>query len=146
MQCPECGATVLGQDDSCARRFDALLALDHSRREPWGSRHGQAFAAFALQHPQNHARSLDAAWDLLYRIYCLGEPVARAVAARRANPDAAPVVTRPTVRTGDFTVTIADLGEFDAADYPAALDEWCRAILSAWGASVATNNARRSAE
>jgi hypothetical protein len=47
--CPECGATYSEEGDSCAARFDQLLALDHSRREPWGSRHGQAYAAFALQ-------------------------------------------------------------------------------------------------
>ena len=51
-------------------RFELLLALDHSRAEPWGSRHGQAFAAFALQHPVRHAASLDVAWELLYRVYC----------------------------------------------------------------------------
>lgn len=137
MHCPDCGATFPDPDDSCARRFDVLLALDHSRREPWGSRHGQAFAAFALQHPQTHARSLGAAWDLLYRIYCVGEPIARAVAARRANPAAAPIAPRPGSRVGGFTFTIADLGEFDASRYPGALDEWCRATLSAWGVAIA---------
>lgn len=138
MQCSECGAQLLHADDSCARRFDVLLALDHSRREPWGSRHGQAFAAFALQHPQAYARSLDAAWDLLYRIYCLGEPVSTAIAARRANPQAAPIAPRPAARLADFTVTIADLGEFDGARYPAALDEWCMSALKAWGAPMAS--------
>jgi hypothetical protein len=31
-------------------------------------------------------------------------------------------------------VTIADLGDFDREDYPARLDDWCRAVLAAWGA------------
>jgi len=47
-RCPECGASYATEDDSCSARFERLLALDHSRQEPWGSRHGQAFAAFAL--------------------------------------------------------------------------------------------------
>jgi catechol 2,3-dioxygenase-like lactoylglutathione lyase family enzyme len=45
-----------------------LLALDHSRQEPWGSRHGVAFAAFALQHPARYATSLDPAWATLHRM------------------------------------------------------------------------------
>jgi len=71
-QCPECGATYSEEGDSCAARFDQLLALDHSRREPWGSRHGQAFAAFALQHPVIHEASLDRGWAALWRIYVAG--------------------------------------------------------------------------
>src|ERR1051326_7998235 len=51
VRCVECGAEYESDEDSCVARFDRLLALDHSRQEPWGSRHGQAFAAFALQHP-----------------------------------------------------------------------------------------------
>ena len=51
-RCEECGAEYPEPADSCQARFDQLLALDHSRQEPWGSRHGLAFAAFALQHPR----------------------------------------------------------------------------------------------
>ncbi len=67
-RCPECGAAYQAAGDSCGARFDALLALDHARREPWGSRHGLAFAAFALQHPAAHAASLDRAWAALHRV------------------------------------------------------------------------------
>jgi len=134
--CEECGARYSSPDESCARRFDELLALDHSRREPWGSRHGQAFAAFALEHPRTHPRSLDAAWDSLYRIYCLNEVPAVVFAARRENPTARPVAPRPSRQPTAFAVTIADLGEFEAEGYPAALDAWCRAALAAWGAPV----------
>ena len=49
-RCPQCGGALASPDDSCASRFDTLLALDHSRQEPWGSRHASAFATFALQH------------------------------------------------------------------------------------------------
>jgi hypothetical protein len=62
-----------------------LLALDHSRREPWGSRHGQAFAAFALQHPRMHVTSLDTAWAALYRIFIHGEDAAHVFADFRRS-------------------------------------------------------------
>jgi hypothetical protein len=135
-ECDECGARYAAAGDSCMQRFHELLALDHSRQEPWGSRHLQAFAAFALQHPRAYGESLDAAWDVLYRIYCLKEPPDRVTAARRRAPDAPPLSARPAQRSAAFTVTIADLGSFAAATYPAQLDAWCRSAVSAWGAPV----------
>ena len=134
--CEECGARYSARDVTCAVRFDELIALDHSRREPWGSRHGQAFAAFVLEHPRAHARSLDAAWDALYRIYYLEESAAAVFAARRRDTTAKPRVLRPSRETLAFSVTIADLGEFEADTYPAALDAWCRAALAGWGAPI----------
>lgn len=142
MECSECGARYSSDTDSCAVRFDQLLALDHSRREPWGSRHGQAFAAFALQHPIQHRASIDSAWTALYRIYCLDQPPARVFGALRAlkgrvvtDPDVPAHAPAPANRPA---ITIADLGDFSATDYATRLDEWCRATLRAWGARVAT--------
>jgi hypothetical protein len=135
-QCLECGARYATEAESCAQRFDVLIALDHSRREPWGSRHGQAFAAFALQHPRTHARSVDAAWDVLYRIYCLGESAHVVFAARRAQPMAPPCVPRPLERATSFAVTIESLGEFAAATYDSSLSAWCRSALAGWGAPL----------
>lgn len=146
-ECSECGARYSTDADSCAARFDQLLALDHSRREPWGSRHGQAFAAFALQHPIQHRASVDAAWTALYRIYCLDQRPARVFGSLRAaggrivsGPDVPPrepgSMTRPSI-------TIADLGDFSATHYAARLDEWCRATLRAWGARVDIGPAQR---
>ena len=61
--CEDCGASYAAPDVDCSMRFDELLALDHSRREPWGSRHGLAFCAFALQHPRTYDRDvLQRAW------------------------------------------------------------------------------------
>jgi hypothetical protein len=116
-------------------RFHHLLALDHSRREPWGSRHGQAFAAFALQHPETYAASLDRAWAALWRIYVAGEPPAHVFAALRdAGDRSVPgVPRRPERRTTVAAVTIADLDDFAPATYPERLDAWCRAALAAWG-------------
>lgn len=134
--CDECGARYFARDVTCAIRFDELLALDHSHREPWGSRHGQAFAAFVLEHPRAHAKSLDAAWDTLYRIYCLNESPASVIASRRRDPIGKPSVPRPDRQRLPFAVTIADLGGFEPDTYPAALDAWCRGALAAWGAPV----------
>jgi hypothetical protein len=147
MECSECGARYSSDMDSCAARFDQLLALDHSRREPWGSRHGQAFAAFALQHPIQHRASIDSAWTALYRIYCLDQAPARVFGALRAakgrvvsDPD---VPARSPAPVNRPAITIADLGDFSATDYARRLDEWCRATLRAWGARVATTTQPR---
>jgi hypothetical protein len=139
-ECAECGARYSSAADSCANRFDQLLALDHSRREPWGSRHGQAFAAFVLQHPSRHPASLDVAWAALFRIYRLKEPASRVFAGLRAaaagSNSAAGVPPRPSRMTTRAAVTIADLDDFAAATYATQLDEWCIATLRAYGADV----------
>ena len=139
--CPECGAHYASASDSCALRFESLLALDHSHREPWGSRYGQAFATFALQHPSRLPASLDAAWTALCRIYYLHEAASHVFASLRHNAtrnvpsDAIP--SRPSQPTSMPTVTIADLSTFAAESYPALLDAWSRATLVAWGAAAA---------
>ena len=140
IRCAECGAVYDAVGDSCAARFETLLALDHSRREPWGSRHGQAFAAFALQHPTAHAASLDRAFAALHRIYVAGEAPAQVFGALVAQPGAVPggwqTPPRPSRMLGAPAVTIADLADFGAAAYPERLDAWCRAALVVWGALV----------
>jgi Family of unknown function (DUF5946) len=120
-----------------------LLALDHSRREPWGSRHGLAFAAYALQHPGRFtAGTLDQSWRILHRVYVAGdEPrrVLRALAGRAPSESTTwDVPPRPSLPAGGPTITIADLGDFDAAEYAALLDAWCRATMAWWGANAGT--------
>jgi len=138
MICPECGAEYDAPDDDCAARFERLLALDHSRQEPWGSRHGLAFAAFALQHPDRHEREiLQRAWFFLFPVFVLGhDPAAVARGLRRAGKDP-PVWTIPGLPEGrpepPFSVTIADLGSFSPDTYPEKLHAWCRAALNGWG-------------
>lgn len=131
MTCEDCGATYDRSDDSCAVRFDALLALDHSWQEPWGSRHGLAFAVFALQHPLRYDAATRArSWELLVRRYERGEPLVAIIRDVRSRGSDAHVETPPLPpATASFTVTIADLGDFAADDYPDALDRWCRATL-----------------
>jgi hypothetical protein len=135
-RCAQCGAEYKDEDDSCSARFDRLLALDHSRQEPWGSRHGQAFAAFALQHPTTHASSLDHAWHALYRIYVAGEAPTRVFTALRARPRRSfdhETPPRPAQRVETPSVTIVHLADFAADTYSERLDDWCRASLASWG-------------
>jgi hypothetical protein len=134
--CPQCGAP-LDDGRTCEDRFAALLALDHSREEPWGSRHGLAFATFALQHPASYdAATLDRAWVALYRVYVRGDDAPRlfhAMAGRRIDTTAWDAPPRPRVRSRMLSVTIVDLRGFDADRYAADVDAWARATVAAWG-------------
>ncbi|MBX3134025.1 MAG: hypothetical protein KF689_11660 [Gemmatimonadaceae bacterium] len=132
-RCDECGAEYPEPEDSCQARFDQLLALDHSRQEPWGSRHGLAFAALALQHPRRFpAASVAQSRALIERVVVAGEPLARVIAEFRAHPrPAAPLPSARAHGPTSFAVTIADLGSFAPDTYPAALERWARAALGA---------------
>ncbi len=138
--CPQCGAVYESADDSCEQRFAALLALDHSRQEPWGSRHGSAFSAYTLQHPVYQRRELlERCWIMLQRICIAGDDpqfvarTLRGVENGRPQPWTVPPLPADAARTRRPRVTIGDLGDFDAADYPDQLEAWCRATLEALG-------------
>jgi len=135
--CPGCGAMYASPDENCSSRFGALLALDHSRAEPWGSRHGLAFSAFALQHPDRFARDvLERAWLLLFSVYEKGNSAGKVLAALRRAVKRQPDWNVPALPPGRpaprFDVTIADLGSFPAETYPVQLNRWCQAALTAW--------------
>jgi hypothetical protein len=138
--CPQ-GSAALGEPPlSCADRFSALLALDHSRQEPWGSRHGAAFAAYTLQHPSGQAAEmLERCWLMLCRIYIAGDDRAsvarglRAHGARTPEDWSAPPFPGPSATPAAFEITIADLGDFAAGQYAPLLDRWCLATLAGWG-------------
>jgi hypothetical protein len=143
--CPECGAVYARDADDCGARFDALLALDHSRTEPWGSRHGLAFSAFALQHPGRFPPDVAGrAWIMLYSVYILGSDYQRVTTAMRRmgrqNPDwGIPPLPAGKARP-PFTVTIANLGSFEAEKYPELLDRWCNATLAGWRGTPASRS------
>lgn len=135
--CAECGATYATEGDSCATRFDVLLALDHSRRAPWGPLHGLAFAAYALQHPASHAVSLERCWLLAYRVTVAGDDPSRlASSLRRTRDETLIAFGSPPLPHGTppakFSMTIADLGDFDAADYAVNCRMWARAAVDGW--------------
>ena len=136
--CPGCGAHWPDESDDCAARFNALLALDHSHAEPWGSRHGSAFAVFALQHPDRHSReSLERAWILLQTTRVHGLPEAHVIRRlRRSGKERVDwgLPSLPAGRPRTFDMTIADRGDFQAGTYAAHLEPWCAAPLRAWPA------------
>ncbi|WP_157420040.1 DUF5946 family protein [Actinomadura kijaniata] len=146
IHCPECGAPA--EPRSCEELFHVLLALDHSRRPPWGPLHGVSVSCFLLQHP-SRIPGTDAAppWSLLHAYLRDGPDGAdrRVRHARRGNshrapgralaaaPEvAAPAVDRPPVR---FAVTIAEVagdGDFPAEGFPERVRDWAAATVDAW--------------
>jgi hypothetical protein len=137
--CPQCGAVFTGAAQTCEEQFDKLLALDHSRVQPWGSRHGLAFSTFALQHPAGRTPAqLAACWVMLYRVWVKGDNRAKLAASMRAQQNLTPeewgIPSVPPVPPAGtrYAVTIADLGEFDAETYPERLEEWGGATLAVW--------------
>lgn len=111
-------------------------------KEPWGSRHGLAFAAYTLQHPSTQAPDvLRRCWTMLCRVYLSGDDrdaVARGMRRLGAEHRAWDVPPPPATweASDGFPVTIADLGDFAADSYAARLDAWCRGILTTFGQPV----------
>ena len=138
-RCPDCGATNAAGEPDCTERFNSLLALDHSRQEPWGSRHALAVAAYSLQHPSSWPREvLERSWLILYQVLVRGADWVRLTTALRRRPetrpgewDTPPLPGAPATRS--FTMTIRDLGDFPAPEYPDQVAAWCRAAFSGWG-------------
>ncbi len=82
------------------------------------------------EHPNRVFGSLRPVFERLGRGTVEPQPRAHdGVTPRAAKPVALP------------TVTIADLGNFDASTYAKRLDEWCRAALVMWGATLNPNGA-----
>ncbi|HXD23965.1 MAG TPA: DUF5946 family protein [Gemmatimonadaceae bacterium] len=138
--CAQCGAVFADPSQSCEEQFNKLLALDHSRLQPWGSRHGLAFSTFALQHPAGRTTpQLEACWVMLYRVWMKGDNRAKLAAAMRAQQNLTPMewgvppLPRVPAAGVKYAVTIADLGEFDADTYVKKLEDWGKATLAAWG-------------
>ncbi|WP_076970991.1 DUF5946 family protein [Streptomyces sparsogenes] len=144
--CPECGAPM--DPRSCDELFHALLALDHSRQEPWGPLHGVSVSCFLLQHPSRVPADDGAmAWALL-RAYLeggLGEVNRLVGRARRGNShrvkgepsrvsrDAA-LPHRDALRSR-FSVTIKDVavdGTFPAVEFTQRVEAWAAATVEAW--------------
>lgn len=128
--CKDCGARYEDEGDSCATRFDQLLALDHSRKEPWGSRHGLAFAVFALQHPSQYGAATRArSFELIERVFLRNEPMHLVIRDFR-DRSSEMKSNELSAMVGPFSYTIADCGSFEAGVYVADLERWCRTTLS----------------
>jgi hypothetical protein len=148
--CPQCGAP--GGEGACLNRFEALLALDHSRREPWGPRHGLAVAVYTLQHPAGASRGrLERSWLVAYRCAVSGDDpwrLAKALSRRARAPasDWGVPPLPPTPDSGGYGVTIQDLGDFQGSSYPDALTSWARATIDRWGGEEADSGHSKPVE
>ncbi|TVT57409.1 hypothetical protein FNH05_07480 [Amycolatopsis rhizosphaerae] len=146
-RCPECGA--LAQPHSCEELFHLVLALDHSRRPPWGPLHGVTVSCFLLQHPSRLPASGRArSWAILHTYLNEGVSATTRLTerARRANshrntgsalPDIVPDVAPPSWTSSPpvFRVTIADVaqdGTFPADGFPERVTAWAEATITAW--------------
>jgi len=136
--------------------FDRLLALDHSRAEPWGPLHAVTVTCYRLQHPATCAVGQEEPMLDLLRTYRDGglEALHRwTEAARRSNthrrraarstpessgldsgPTAQPPASRPD-RPARFETTIADVavdGTFPAQGFADRMRTWAQATIRAW--------------
>lgn len=138
-QCPGCGAAG---GPSCEELFGRLLALDHSREEPWGPLHGVVVAAYRLQHERLAERDRTLLLELL-RVFVddgleqanrLLESRVRSNSHRNRRPPPPSAGEGP--RPGAFGATIAEVaagGDFPAAGHPERVAAWAEAVLDAWG-------------
>jgi hypothetical protein len=126
-----------------------VLALDHSRRPPWGPLHGVTVACYLLQHPGRAPADRDRPLALL-RAYLDGGAAAAArftEGARRANAHrgpGSPAPSRPQAAgkapdgpRAAFAVTIADVaadGTFPADGFAERVTAWAEATAAAWRA------------
>ena len=135
--CPQCGGRV-ANGETCADRFAVLLALDHSRQQPWGTLHGVAFSVYTLQHSDGSTPAgLNRCWSFLQRVYTRGEDPVHVAAAFRAIRTNDPVEKRDELPNSDapprrFDVTISDMGDFELNLYQLKLNVWCIATMKAW--------------
>ena len=81
--CSQCGASTALF--SCTELFERLLALDHSRRRPWGPLHGVAVSCFFLQHPDHQLAPVggnDVGWAIVHTYLDAGIPAVDIFTAR----------------------------------------------------------------
>jgi hypothetical protein len=81
--------------------------------------------------------SLTRCWTLLQRVWVAGDDpqyvanTLRRIEAGAPTPWTIPPLPADADRPRHPRVTIADLGTFEAATFPAKLESWCRATLEA---------------
>lgn len=102
---------------TCGELFDTLLALDHSRRQPWGGVHGEVVACYFLQHPGAPRAPAETAplYEILERFAARGLP---------------PSVTTAETSTAVTIHDVAVDGSFPAAGHRERVQRWAAAILA----------------
>ncbi len=147
-QCPDCGASVALH--TCDDLFQELLALDHSRRAPWGPLHGIAVACFLLQHSSRLGEDdRHLYWSMLHAYLSGGlasvapmtDRVRQLNSHRRGGltPEPADFPGAPpfpgAMPPRDYATTIADValgGSFSAAGYDRRVHTWAEDTIRAW--------------
>lgn len=138
--CAQCGAV---SDTACEELFQRLLALDHSRQEPWGPLHGVAVTCYRLQHPASLAEGDHVFLLELLRTHVTdGAEASRKLTerSRRANSHrvrqrkhTAPVPRADAPNGFAFTITEAAVdGSFPAEGHPERVRTWATTTLTAW--------------
>jgi hypothetical protein len=125
--------------------FEALLALDHRRLQPWGEFHGLNVACYLLQHPAQAPHGVDGEHLELVTAF-LGGGLAAArrwererVRLNRQQQLSAARRPIPT-RSHPATFTIADLsvdGTFPAEGYEERMKRWAASVRRERGAANA---------
>lgn len=147
--CKDCGAVA--DETSCEELFHRLLALDHSRAEPWAAFHAVNVASYALQHPTwSSSRFRDGQYRILSVFATDGLSGVHALTASRVSanshrqkrgrthellqPDAGRALSGVEPPT-QFRTTIHDVavdGTFPAAGYTERVTNWAEATRTAW--------------
>jgi hypothetical protein len=137
-RCPGCGAPA--EPDSCDELFQVLLALDHSRQDPWGPLHGVSVSCFLLQHHGGSVEGVSPRRAVLQAYLDGGlEAVEHLTTrARRANRRGGVVFDldpahKDALPVGPFAVTIVDVahgGKFPADGFAERVRNWASAIQS----------------
>jgi hypothetical protein len=147
-RCAECGGAV--SPGSCDGLFQELLALDHSRRVPWGPLHPVAVACFFMQHPSRvPAEARSVYWALLHAylrdglaaVGPMAERVRELNSHRRGGraPGAGDYPGAPPFPEagppGGFASTIADVaggGGFPAGGHEERVRRWAADTVASW--------------
>jgi hypothetical protein len=98
---------------------------------------GAIFSRVGVTCADRFAVRLERCWAALHRVYVAGDEYARVFEALRRRPpvrlsDWGVPPLPPLPEAPQYSVTLADLGEFEADRYAADLDRWCRAVLNSW--------------
>ncbi len=126
-----------------------LLALDHSRVQPFGRFHGINVACYFAQHPsRGNASALPAQRAIVAAFVNQGieavharqdAAVRRNSHARRAAPGAADLHCEAEALLPPFAVAIEDVsvdGTFPAEGYEDRMVEWAKAIVETSGGAA----------
>jgi hypothetical protein len=121
--------------DEAQTAFETLLALDHSRRPPWGPLHAVAVACYLLQCTDVPIRRDDPRLEILRAFVAGGRPGLDAAVARLRGAELPSGGGAALAVPVGFDVTILDVsvdGSFPAEGYEQRVRRWASTTLAAW--------------